>query len=39
MIDGIINKLKSYQDKNLREELADYKSKILELVNRFINCG
>lgn len=39
MIDGIINKLKSYKDKNLREEISDYKSKILELVNRFINCG
>ncbi len=39
MIDGIVKKLKSYNDQSLREEIADYKSKILELVNRYINCG
>ena len=39
MINGIVKKLKSYNDQSLREEIADYKSKILELVNRYINCG
>lgn len=39
MIDGIIKKLKSYNDKNIKEDISDNKEKILDLVNRFINCG
>lgn len=39
IIDGIIDKLKSYHDKNIRNEIADDNDKVLELVNRFINCG
>jgi len=39
MVEGLVKKLKSYNDQSLREEIADYKSKILELVNRYINCG
>ncbi len=39
MIDGIVSKLKSYNDRYIKEEIADNKDKILELVKRFINCG
>lgn len=38
-LDGIINKLKSYNDKNLREEISQDEEQILELVDRFFHCG
>ena len=38
-LDGIINKLKSYKDKNLREEISQDEERILELVDRFFHCG
>lgn len=39
MIDGIINKLKSYQDKNLRKEIIANPSKMMELVTTHFHCG
>lgn len=39
MIDGIINKLQSYNDKILRSELKDNPEAMLALVNRYFHCG
>lgn len=39
MIDGIIKKLKSYNDKNLRTELSGNRQEMLNLVNRYWHCG
>lgn len=39
LIDGIIEKLKAYQDKNLRQEISNSPEKIEELVERFIDAG
>lgn len=39
LIDGLINKLTSYNDKQLRQELNDQPEKIQELVEKFINAG
>lgn len=38
-IEGIIAKLKAYQDENIREEIGNDEEKILELVDRFFHCG
>lgn len=38
LIDGTIAKLRSFEDKNLRQELSDPKA-MLEYVKKFINCG
>ena len=39
MIDGIINKLESYNDTTLREDLKNDPEGMLELVNRYFHCG
>lgn len=39
MIDGIIKKLKSYNDKNLRTELSGNRQEMLNLVNKYWHCG
>ncbi|MBO4964777.1 MAG: glutamine synthetase [Muribaculaceae bacterium] len=38
MIDGIINKLRSYDDKNLRKQMEG-SHKMMELVRKFWHCG
>ena len=39
LIDGIISKLKSYDDKNIREEVRKNPEKMAELVERYYHCG
>ena len=39
MINGIIHKLESYQDGNLREELANDPEGMLKLVEQYFHCG
>lgn len=39
MIDGIIRKLRSYDDKTLREDIGDDKDKMIKLVYRYFHCG
>lgn len=39
LIDGVIKDLKSYNDKNLRNEINNDKEKIMQLVNKYIHCG
>ena len=39
MIDGIIKRLKSYNDKTLRADIADDKDKMLALVHQYFHCG
>ena len=39
MIDGIIKRLKSYNDKTLRADIADDKDKMLSLVHQYFHCG
>ncbi|HNW49359.1 MAG TPA: glutamine synthetase, partial [Bacteroidales bacterium] len=39
LIDGIISKLKSYDDKNIREEVRNNPEKMAELVERYYHCG
>lgn len=39
MIDGIINRLRSYNDRTLRADIGDDKEKMLELVQRYFHCG
>lgn len=38
-INGITNKLRSYNDKSIREEIGNDEEKILSLVDRFFHCG
>ena len=38
-IDGIIESLKSYKDKNIRAEIGNDEEKILSLVDKFYHCG
>ncbi|MCM1369089.1 MAG: glutamine synthetase family protein [Candidatus Amulumruptor caecigallinarius] len=38
-IDGIIRKLESYKDENLRAEVKGNRQEMLDLVNKFWNCG
>lgn len=39
LINGMINKLRSYQDENLRKEISSDTVKLLELVNNYFHCG
>lgn len=39
MIDGIISKLRSFDDKNLRREVADDREAMLSLVRKYWHCG
>lgn len=38
-LDGTIQKLRSYHDKNIREEIGKDEEKILALVDKFFHCG
>jgi glutamine synthetase len=39
MIDGVIRKLKAYNDVNLRDELQDKPMKMKEVVDTYFHCG
>jgi len=39
MIEGVVNKLKSFGDNELLKKIGDDKQAILELVNRYFYCG
>ena len=39
LIDGLINGLKKFDDKTLRQDLGNDDQKIMELVNRYFYCG
>ena len=39
MIDGIIRKLRSYQDRTLRQDIGDDQDQMLKLVYRYFHCG
>ncbi len=39
MIDGIISRLKSYRDKNLRAEIGSNRQEMLLLVSKYWHCG
>lgn len=39
MIDGIIKKLRSYNDKTLRSEVEGNQEEMLKLVTRYFHCG
>ena len=39
MIDGIIKKLRSYNDGNLRSEVEDNQEEMLKLVMKYFHCG
>jgi len=39
LIDSVISKLESYNDKNIRQEIKDNPAKMMELVNKFYHCG
>ncbi|WP_294593508.1 glutamine synthetase family protein [uncultured Bacteroides sp.] len=39
MIDGIIKKLRSYDDGNLRSEVQDNQEEMLKLVMKYFHCG
>ena len=39
MIDGIIKRLRSYGDKNLRQEIDGNQEAMLNLVQRYFHCG
>ncbi len=39
IIDGIIKKLRSYNDEQLRGEIKDNEKEILRLVNTYLHCG
>jgi len=39
LIDGIIRKLRSYEDQNIRKELQDNPSRMNDLVEQFYHCG
>ena len=39
MIDGILRKLESYNDDNLRQELETYPERMTKLVREFFHCG
>ncbi len=39
MIDGVVKKLKSYQDESLRQKLHSDKEGMLQLVNSYFHCG
>ncbi len=39
MIDGIIKRLRSYNDRTLRADIGDDKEEMLALVRRYFHCG
>ena len=39
MIDGIIEQLRTFDDKNLRKTIEDYPEEIQKLVTRYFHCG
>ena len=39
MIDGIIRKLRSYQDRTLRQDIGDDQEEMIKLVYRYFHCG
>jgi glutamine synthetase len=39
MIDGIIKKLRGYQDRTLRADIGDNMEEMLKLVERYFHCG
>jgi glutamine synthetase len=39
IIDGIIRKLRSYNDADLRESIKDNEKEIMKLVNTYLHCG
>ncbi|MBO5134993.1 MAG: glutamine synthetase [Bacteroidaceae bacterium] len=39
MIDGIIARLRSYNDRTLRSDIADNQEEMLKLVKRYFHCG
>ena len=39
MIDGIISRLRSYNDATLRKDIQDKPEEMLALVSKFFNCG
>ena len=39
MIDGILRRLRSYDDRTLRADTGDDKEKMMTLVRRFFHCG
>jgi glutamine synthetase len=39
IIDGIINRLKAFNDQNLRESIRDNEKEIMKLVNTYLHCG
>ena len=39
MVDGIISKLRSYEDRTLRSEVRDNQEEVLKLVNKYFHCG
>ena len=39
MVDGIISKLHSYEDRTLRSEVRDNQEEMLKLVNKYFHCG
>lgn len=39
MIDGIVKRLRSYEDRTLREEIGDDREAMLTLVRRYFHCG
>jgi glutamine synthetase len=39
MIDGIIKRLRSYEDRTLRADIGDNREEMLALVQRYFHCG
>ena len=39
MIDGIISKLRAYEDRTLRREVQDSPEEMLKLVEKYSHCG
>ncbi len=39
IIDGIIKRLKAFNDQNLRESVKDNEKEIMKLVNTYLHCG
>jgi glutamine synthetase len=39
IIDGIIKKLRAFNDANLRKEVADNQDKMWDMINKYFHCG
>ncbi len=39
ILDGIIGKLKSFDDQHLRTDIRESEKEVIKLVNRFLHCG